>query len=996
MKTIKFILNDDGSILSSSIGFQINQYSYNDTLINVYVPKELLDNMTDTETYVYSNNVTMAMYYTLANASQKLGTTYYFTPVKKADGTLRYYVDINHKQYAIFERKMPKEFTLYSGTQEYALNVISYRTNISVTPNTTEIIGIVSSATFNLDIQPSLNMATNPQEVDTDLSTLIANVNAILSALGDFQHKQDGLINVAIANGSSTYTDYVVQALNYLDLRVKENYTINGTQTGDITSLDGRVTTLENQAISGFRYIGSITSNVAPNSADLNAYATSQGITLQNGDIAIWIQTISGGTDKTYRCIWDYPNNWTWYEIPPIELASNYNAGLVQGNYGNDTTSNVLASIVGGKIVDIYFKQSDNTYASIGIKLNYIIDDINNIINGATTVKKAYYATYDSSELNQLNPLSINNKFMTKTDGATKTYVKSYALPKEFNDVYQLKLQATIDGVVENVYTIDSSIVAGASEISDATTLGDNTLPPFKLYINDIYSYQLSNKNSFKAIFKIYFDNNINDVGLILNIRYVKNGNTTQLASVTTDRFNFVGGNIYTKTISGYFNNLTSTGINITNGGYYEIELTYNTTTSASNNFHVYSDAPELCTFSLSTDAYTIVSSQSGIIVHEKTLTLDTSNGNVLIAELGNIVLLDKTQHQFILHLPIGVSWTDIPKDCYFDIQINGVSVGYAINKKFYSDGYIGNLFQFLNVTDTFNFIATSLDDGNGGMYFDIVSEDDISLYIPRNEDIEYDAIEDKYYCSTEFVDMLLNKICIVDFNTVGIVNNFPQNSLLRVKYTDNNTKTYSFDYATYDEDTQTIINYNIKLLYDNDNSKWYFECSKDGIYTQNTINSLLNGKADLTNSSQVITADKIIANEVGKTSTTYFSRSQYSSSSTEIGFTNRTTSKRSRTRYKNNNLMLSVEDTGFVDPITSYELTNTYIQEKVDLGYSYNRTVTSTDYSVNFRGDTLKITHSNNKLTYNNNEIIDTNNATTELFLTDAEMTTLISEVFD
>ena len=70
MKTIKFILNDDGSIQSSSIGFQINQYSYNDTLINVYVPKELLDNMPShsevdeddsniTYTYSYSFNITI-------------------------------------------------------------------------------------------------------------------------------------------------------------------------------------------------------------------------------------------------------------------------------------------------------------------------------------------------------------------------------------------------------------------------------------------------------------------------------------------------------------------------------------------------------------------------------------------------------------------------------------------------------------------------------------------------------------------------------------------------------------------------------------------------------------------------------------------------------------------------------------------------------------------------------------------------------------------------
>ena len=88
MKTIKFILNDDGSILDSSIGFQINQYSYNDTLINVYVPYEILDYPTRTETeeddehivhvFTYSNSIAMNMLYEQRNGSYKKGTTYYY------------------------------------------------------------------------------------------------------------------------------------------------------------------------------------------------------------------------------------------------------------------------------------------------------------------------------------------------------------------------------------------------------------------------------------------------------------------------------------------------------------------------------------------------------------------------------------------------------------------------------------------------------------------------------------------------------------------------------------------------------------------------------------------------------------------------------------------------------------------------------------------------------------------------------------------------------
>ena len=966
MKTIKFILNDDGSIASSSIGFQINQFSYNDTLINVYVPTEILNNQTNTETYQYSNNIVMAMYYTMSNGSQQLGNRYYFTFVKNG-------VVIEGKSYTLFERKMPKEFTQYYGTQNYAVNVVLLRTDISVTPHKTDIIGNVTSANFELTINQSINMADNPQEVDTDLSTLIAQVNSLLANILLKQDKQDNLIQVKIANGSLTTTDEVVAALNDLDARVDENYTINNSQAGDITGLDGRVTDLENQAITGFRYIGSITSSATPNATDLNNYATSQGITLQNGDIVLWLQTISGGTDKSYRCIWDYPNNWTWYEIPAIELASNDNAGLIKGNYQGSAT-NIWASIIGGEIKEIYYFDSNNsTFYPLAAMLTIIKEDIANIVSGATAVGKALYATYDIDELNASPKTSIPNKYLTKVEGASKQFVQDYALPREFNDVYRLFPKVEVStGVYENLFSDDET--TSFASISSSLVLGDNIVFTAKSYIKDYYVYELSQKNSYKCNLWVMFDNDMSDVGLTLNIYYVDDQNVSTLVATTPiDRRDFTNMQFVKINFADYFNQIPqvdNTTILI-DGGYYYFELNANTSSVGANDvMYIYSGASRPSTFSLSTDSYTLVTSQSGIILHEKEMTLDTSNGNVLIAELGSIALADQTQHQFILSLPNGTNWNDIPEDCYFDIQINGVSIGYSINKKFINNNYIGFMSPFYN-NYAFNFIATSLDDGFGNFYFNIVSEDNISYYLTRDYDVQYDNIEDKYYISNEYLEMLFNNLCIIDFNSIGIVNNFPTTTILQIKDFDSGNNIYSFDYSAYDSNTQTISHYNIKLLFDTNNSKWYFECNKDGVYTQAGVNGLLNSKADLTNAYQVITASKIKVD--------YVEGSQ-NVSIVKIGDT-------SDEYWEFNGDTLKLKGSSHTIESNSGNASIIFDDDELDV-YCNNQ------FFISVNGDILRL--GSGALTFNNNTIIDTNNATTELFLTDAEMTTLLSEVFD
>lgn len=982
MKTIKFILNDDGSILDSSIGFQINQYSYNDTLINVYVPSHIVS---ETETYnevvdehvtkyyTTGTNIAMCMSYLLRNGSRSWSKTYYFTYVKNN-------VVINNKTYTLFERRMPREFTLYAGNQLYAINVIQYQTiltrdttnNPATETTETTTLGIISTATYQLNINASINMAENPQETTTDLSTLIADVNALMIAIVGKQDKQDASILVNIANGNPQTTDYVVNALNYLNQRVKENFNTNESQGNYISDLNDRVSDLERGITTEFRYIGTYVSNDDPNASDLTDYVEGLGYTLQNGDVVIWIKELTT-TDKNYRCLYNEVGGWSWYEIPPIERANNDGYGSIKGTYWDNDMSYLKVDIDEGLIQDIYIKRSGN-WVSLYDEINNLLDFKSDLISGSQAVNKAIYAQYDETERNSLNPLPINSKFMTNVNGASKQFVQNYALPRQFNDVNSLHFTATGDVFGPSTY------VETASSKATSLVLGDNTILDAKLWVSfnaTSFSYQLSNKNSFKAVFNIAFASSITDVGFTLNITYVGEDNTqTLVASVPTDRFNY-DANTHKLTISDYFNRLDEIGITIS-AGHYNIELICNTTSSG-NTITIYSgaNANVYSTLSFSTDAYTLVTSQSGIIVHEKTLTLDTTNNNVLIADLGNIALANKTQHQFILRLPVGVSWTDIPENCYFEILVGGVSIGYSINKKFYSDAWISTLSPFLNNNDYFNFIATCLDDGNGSFYFDIVSEDDISLYITRTDDIQYDSVEDKYYVSTEYVDALLNKICIVDFNSVGITNDYPKSTLLRVKEYDDTNKIYSFDYAKYDDDAQALINYNIKLIHDNDNNKWYLACGKNGVYTQETINSLLNSKADLTNSYQVITADKIKLNEI---------RDLTGSGNVNTKYTNNSITN--EVKYGNNNYnQVAVRDNYARLLYNEYETAFSSVDVEASGVY----------ITVGLFGDrkTLLLSGSTKKLTLDGNEIIDTNNAD-QLFLTDAEMTTLISEVFN
>lgn len=633
MKTIKIILNDDGSVLSLSCGFQLNQYSYNDTLLNVYVPSNILENQTDLENVDYSNNVVMGMYYTLANGSQKVGNPYYFTFVKDN-------VVIDNKLYTLYERKMPKEFTLYYGTQTYCINVVALKTTIVNNVATNEVVGNITSNNFELNIVRATNMVDDGIEEDTDLSTLTANVNSLLANMLLKQDKSDVLIQVSIANGSNVKTSVVREALNVLNQRVAENFTNVTTNTGDITQLKQDVIDINNQLLTSFRYCGSYTSPNPPTNPLLNQLMSSWGLTARNGDVVIWTWTITGGTDKSYTCRYNVNNTWDAIEIPTIETASNTDAGLIQGNYDknltpSETTPNILASIVGGKIVDIYYKRG-GIYHNLQVDFNGVYAVLNGLLSGTETAIKSQYATYDNSEYGSINPTPINQKYMTKNEGATKQFVTDYALPKTFNDVYRFDF--TNNKLVSNSVNTSKTL---------ATQLGSVDFGSYTIEKTSVLTFELSNKNTFSCNFYAMFDNNITDVTFTMIIK----ADTTPIASTTSETTDFTGGTYKKVSINGDFALLGDSEITIDENVTLSVELSANITTSATNNLTIYSNTTLPSAFTLNVASSTIIINGSGVLggVNYHTLNGVKTNNVVEFALPSNTTLVDATLHTFIL-----------------------------------------------------------------------------------------------------------------------------------------------------------------------------------------------------------------------------------------------------------------------------------------------------------------------------------------------------------
>ena len=109
MNTIKIFFNESGAIAEIVKDFPLYQYSYQNKLLNVYVPTSIIapNIKTQNDKSIASTAVKIAMTYTKRNGEIETSSSKFCNYVK----TLTY----NNVEYALYERLLPKEFTLFAG-----------------------------------------------------------------------------------------------------------------------------------------------------------------------------------------------------------------------------------------------------------------------------------------------------------------------------------------------------------------------------------------------------------------------------------------------------------------------------------------------------------------------------------------------------------------------------------------------------------------------------------------------------------------------------------------------------------------------------------------------------------------------------------------------------------------------------------------------------------------------------------------------------------------
>ena len=197
--------------------------------------------------------------------------------------------------------------------------------------------------------------AARAENNTTELSKQVTNINQ--------------QVNTNTGNIKQLRTD-----INGLTTRVNTTEEdINGliTKDGELTA---KINNLEQSAYGGETPIGSYDSGpTLPSEDDLTQFVithTTPSREPKLGDVVLFTQIVTGGTDKSYKFMYtaSEPEHWVNYVIPTVESATNTDKGILQGTLG-DTTGNIQVSIVDGKVADILVKDG-TTYKSIKVLLD--------------------------------------------------------------------------------------------------------------------------------------------------------------------------------------------------------------------------------------------------------------------------------------------------------------------------------------------------------------------------------------------------------------------------------------------------------------------------------------------------------------------------------------------------------------------------------------------------------------------------------------------------
>ncbi len=629
MLTYKIFLNTDMTIKDVISSGNLVQYSWNNISVNVYIPKAIYETSPS-----ISNTVSMTFTQTKENGDTVItndARLYEFSYVKDN-------VMVNNIEYVLLTRQMPQQMTLYFGnTQKFQINHLVISDN--------ELISFAQSPLYQYEVF----QASNTQEIHDEPSTadeLQADINRAKEDIESLKtYKQDkSSTNIHVRTTSAVdddpqqFTTSVESGLNVLSVRNDDLEIDNKKNKEDIADIKATMT-------SQFTPLGKLDGNTSePTLAQINAWLSAQGITqLELGDLITYVGHVTGAVDTNYNCLYT-KNGWIWYETTSLETASNTEMGIVKGN-GNNTNSNEVIDIQNGEIQGIKVKDMNGTQRYLKGYINDLEDKQAKILDGTTSVPKATNSQNDGLGNN------IQATYQTKTIGASKQYVKDYALAKMFNELNYINYDA--------IHTdIEHGFVGGNIQ-KTVSTIGDVKL--FDAYYKTTaYEYELSQNNVFSISLPIML--NVSKTAKIKVVVKCDNNATDNndtpfvIGTAESDNISFVANQVSKVDIQGSFTSLTQP-ITITPEKQLVVEVYIFNTDMQSFEINIYNTLSQPSTFTLTIPYQTIQIVEGGAIgqqyLHRVCNYNATATSTLGVGWVFDIdtELVNNTEHKFIARI---------------------------------------------------------------------------------------------------------------------------------------------------------------------------------------------------------------------------------------------------------------------------------------------------------------------------------------------------------
>ena len=625
MNTVKIYFDTDGSIREVRKDFQLYQGQFHDKLLNVYVPTSVL-----APNFIVENEQGQTIADFVASTSVKVGMKYVARDgsIKKSKNYYMNYLKVmtqNGVEYAVFERKLPKEFTVYNGQGQNAPKLVVNVVNLDTDSQTPTVLSVITTQECFLEVMPSADLDNDDAVEPSEWEVVNGEINALKATMLEKQDKVDELLQTEVKT--------VVGAINENKGDISTNATAIGENSADIAELRNDVINLQALLATGETPIGKTEGDELPTDEQLNTFVQSIVAREQAvGDVVIFVLNDTTTYKYTYT-----EDGWQSYEITTVDKADNSNYGTIKGTYTAEEqsakTRNILVDINNGEIENLHVK-INNTYRNLKQVMQETENWCQDVENGLIDVGSAYQALKDIHG----NPIATT--YLKKTEGATKQYVQDYAVPKQFTSVYFV----SGDGYEQTVPTGDDAVFSGTSASVGETPIiapmmykldttvnattsgvyytkdGDTytmvTLPQDYVEGTDYYKYvpslsfdltasfDLSQANSYRNTFWVVASENCS-VQCRLVTQYKKAGQDwADLNIELSEEYPLVGENYERIDMGSQFLSLGSNVVSLEVGDQIRQSLSVKTSVATEITFSVYSNDVYPSTFNLISQNY--------------------------------------------------------------------------------------------------------------------------------------------------------------------------------------------------------------------------------------------------------------------------------------------------------------------------------------------------------------------------------------------------------